>query len=1246
MKKEQAIRLIETTFENEYDKERFTNFIRNLLKEFEPKNQKINFLLFLRQNIASYIESFEILGRYKDPNGKVIDILSVQLKDENSLIRARTALREAVKEYIEREIIDAALVAFTSSTKDEWKFSLVKIEPRIVETDKKVKIKKEPSPAKRFSYLLGKGEPSYTAKSRFIPLLADEEKFVSLQDLTDAFSVEKVTEEFFEAYRFALYEKVMKEIKAPIRLTDQQKFAFSQKLLSRIMFIYFLQRKGWLKWKDYVQDKRYIKNLWEKYKKYGQNKDTFYSVWLSSLFFGAFNKKSEYINSNLPDEIKESFNNMPFLNGGLFYKDKEDELGIIVPDKVFEWLFEPDFSENDKKKGFLEIFNFTISEDLPIDKEVAVDPEMLGKVYESLVTEEERGSSGIFYTPRTEIDYMCRLSLIEYLHDRTRIDKEKIIDLVFNPHEIRNTGISKEEAEHIEKELSKVSIVDPAVGSGSFLVGMMNILVELRNSLNEIIKGEIENTFELKKKIVQKNLYGVDVKGWAVQVAELRLWLSLIIDADEKELRIYDSPLLPNLSFKVLQGDSLVQEIAGYQINLRQQFQVLPETVKEKIDNLKKMKSDFFAKRSADLKEKEMIIEKEKEIFEELLKSRIRLLEERKTYLEGKQSALKIKHLPASQLNLVAEEETFFTNNEGTLNGQKKELEKIETEIKNVSKELEELKNVLGKFKSENKKNFFLWEVDFAEVFENGGFDIVIGNPPYVRQEDIAPPLEDISKYSEDEKRNLKTTYKTKLAKSLEVHWDGIKISGRSDLYIYFYFHGLSLLKNDGIFCFINSNSWLDDDYGAKLQEFLLKHMQPIFIIDNLKERSFDADINTVITLIKKPIQVPDDYTIKFIAFKKPFEYVANTITTKSINQSNSPVFDREDFRLYPKTKRKLLLEGSEIPEDNDNLSFINDTERLRYVGNKWGAKYLRAPEIYFKILEKGKDKLVPLKEVAEVRFGLKTGVNEFFYLTEEEIKRRGIEKEFWMHQDEKGNWVPNYVIKSPRECKSIIINPEDLKYIVLMIHKDKKDLKGTNVLKYIEEGEQQGFHKRATCANRERWYELPEFKDNIVCMMTVNKRHIWLDNRKQFFIDARLYGAKVKDDRFNEILGITLNSTLFWLFTELQGRENLGEGALDVKVYEYADMPVLKFDNRLEELSKNEICKRPIRDVFDELGASSPEEVSLDKVKPDRRELDKIVMDDILGLSEEEQLEVYRAVLELVKNRLEKAESKKSKKK
>jgi len=116
------------------------------------------------------------------------------------------------------------------------------------------------------------------------------------------------------------------------------------------------------------------------------------------------------------------------------------------------------------------------------------------------------------------------------------------------------------------------------------------------------------------------------------------------------------------------------------------------------------------------------------------------------------------------------------------------------------------------------------------------------------------------------------------------------------------------------------------------------------------------------------------------------------------------------------------------------------------------------------------------LKQIAEVRRGFTTGANEFFYLTEEEIKRLGIEKEFWMHQ-ERGRWVPNYVIKSPRECRSIVVKPEDLKYRVLMIHKDKKDLKGTNVLKYIEAGERKGYHTRPTCASRERWYDLGERK-------------------------------------------------------------------------------------------------------------------------------------------------------------------------
>ncbi len=308
-----------------------------------------------------------------------------------------------------------------------------------------------------------------------------------------------------------------------------------------------------------------------------------------------------YLHTNLPDDIKESFSMMPFLNGGLFSRTELDELNFDLPDSVFEWLFEPD-SEN-LKKGFLETFNFTIDESLPVDVEVAVDPEMLGKVYESLITEEERGEAGIFYTPRVEIDFMCRMSLVEYLTNETKISKEKIIDFIFAPHN-KVSLLTRDELAQIKEKLDKAKIVDPAVGSASFLVGMMNILVELHQELTRALENREENIFALKEKIILENLYGVDVKDWAVMVGELRLWLSLVIETDEQYMDIYQKPLLPNLSFKIRQGDSLIQEIAGVQINLKTEMLHIPKSIRDKINELVERKSAFFSGlRSADLKE-------------------------------------------------------------------------------------------------------------------------------------------------------------------------------------------------------------------------------------------------------------------------------------------------------------------------------------------------------------------------------------------------------------------------------------------------------------------------------------------------------------------------------------------------------------------------------------------------------------------------------------------------------------------
>ncbi|MFH0930674.1 MAG: hypothetical protein V1890_01885 [Candidatus Zixiibacteriota bacterium] len=427
-------------------------------------------------------------------------------------------------------------------------------------------------------------------------------------------------------------------------------------------------------------------------------------------------------------------------------------------------------------------------------------------------------------------------------------------------------------------------------------------------------------------------------------------------------------------------------------------------------------------------------------------------------------------------------------------------------------------------------------------------------------------------------------------------------------------------------------------------------------------ERWFEqADINTCIIILQKcsDKKEREENLVRFVYLKKSlrnFIPPAQDIWEKQVERLNAieklkktilahnDFYENEELRIFPKSQKELWEEGLEdvastwTKKESGGLK-TSATEQ-KYVGAKWG-KYLRAPQIFFKILEKGKGKLVPLKQVAKVRFGIKTGANEFFYLTEEEIKQKGIEKEFWMHKDKKRNWVPNYVIKSPRECKSIVVNRKDLKYRVLLIHKDKNDLKGLRVLKYIEDGERKKFHKRPTCESRERWYELPEITDYILCMMSINNRHIFWLNTEGCFIDARLYGIKSK--KISErILTFILNSSLTCLLVELYGRLNLGEGALDVKVYEYANIvipnPRLVGDGRSKILK--EFLSSKIGSVFEELGASSPEEVSLDKVKPERRELDKIIMGEILGLTDEEQLEVYKAVVDLVKSRIEKAKS------
>jgi hypothetical protein len=342
--------------------------------------------------------------------------------------------------------------------------------------------------------------------------------------------------------------------------------------------------------------------------------------------------------------------------------------------------------------------------------------------------------------------------------------------------------------------------------------------------------------------------------------------------------------------------------------------------------------------------------------------------------------------------------------------------------------------------------------------------DCIIGNPPYTRQEEIT-------------EITGKESYKDSMIKKALLG-GLVNISKRAGIHAYFFVHGTKFLKDGGRFGFIVSNSWLDVDYGKGLQELFLRYYKIIAIIESKVERWFeDADINTCIVILErcKDQKTRDKNLVRFVYLFKPLRHFippAHDMWEKQKKRLDdiekliktilyhNEFYQNDELRIYPKKQSELWEEGF-------------DTEKGKYTGSKWG-KYLRAPEIFFKILEKSKGKLVPLKEIADVRFGIKTGANEFFYLTEDELREKGIEKEFWMHKDEKGNWVPNHIVKSPQECKTVVINKNDLKFRVLMIHKDKKYLNKTNVLKWIRQGEREGFHQRPTCASRgNRWYDL-----------------------------------------------------------------------------------------------------------------------------------------------------------------------------
>ena len=439
------------------------------------------------------------------------------------------------------------------------------------------------------------------------------------------------------------------------------------------------------------------------------------------------------------------------------------------------------------------------------------------------------------------------------------------------------------------------------------------------------------------------------------------------------------------------------------------------------------------------------------------------------------------------------------------------------------------------------------------------GFDVVIGNPPYVRQEKI---------------KGLKPT--------LKKHYTCY--TGAADLYVYFYERGLQLLSPSGVHTFICSNSWLDVNYGAPLQKYLLDNTAGAVICHSEAEREFEsADINTIVSILQNGTPDADSH-LRFLTFKT---FIGDP--------------DVEN-------RRERMLTYTELAQAG--------TRENKYTGDKWGGKYLRAPDIYWTLLEKGKNKLVRLGDVAEVRRGFTTGANEFFYLDAERIREWGIESEYLKP-----------VIKSPRECKSIRVDPSQLQFKLFMCHVDKSALVGTAALDYIKWGESQGYHQRPSCKGRPRWWDLGEESGNSIFVKEADETSAVFYNPDNYLVDCRLYYANLS----NDIL-LFLNSAVSAMFFELYSRSGLGKGARSLMVSDYEDVPTLTKINVDEETAESllkRISPLPPRRIV-----NSESEWSI---------LDTIIF-DALNLTRGERDGVYEAVINLVESRLRKAKSLKGK--
>jgi hypothetical protein len=892
MNVELARKIIGDTFRQAFDEGRFLYLIRNLVNHLDESKRQTWTLK--KAAFADFVNHFTRLGTYTDPGGEKVDVLVIHLRKETTLARGRVTLRNFVADYLTTghgQNKAAVIAAFVSPGETDWRFSFVKLDYTFEKTELGLVTERSLlTPARRYSYLVGANENCHTAQRQFLELLQSDEADPTVAQLEAAFGVEKVTREFFDHYR-DLFEKTRDALRdllatQPVIASHFTEHGianddFAKKLLGQIVFLYFLQKKGWFgveRGKDWGTGRKdFIRHLFTNRADYAhvpgprRRAPNYFNDILEPLFYEAL--AAPRLDDN---HYYSRFDcKIPFLNGGLFeplYGYNWVETEILLPDTLFS-NDEPS-DEGDTGTGILDVFdryNFTVNEAEPLEKEVAVDPEMLGKVFENLLPENIRHSSGTYYTPRVIVHYMCQQALLHYLATRAADVPQEDLALFLRLAERFADFEAKVTKEHADKRLpdsisrnaarldellATIAVCDPAIGSGAFPVGMMHEIVRARMALAAVEGMPAQTFYQLKRHAIHHSLYGVDLDPGAVEIAKLRLWLSMVVDEDE----IGDIQPLPNLDYKIMQGNSLLEEFDGIRLlddKLLQPPDAARETqVAELKARISQLQAEAIRWHGEGRKGAAQKLSAEQDIkqFRKQLDALVN------PAAAGAQGELTQQSSWSNLLRILELHARFFDENSRTKKDElRKDLDKLEWNFMEATLREQGREAAIAELKrasATHRKPFFLWRLHFAEVFQQrGGFDVVIANPPYVRQEAI-----------KEFKPALKRTFEC--------------FVGTADLYVYFFERGVKLLRPAGALAYISSNSFLNSAFGENLRRYLSANTRIRQLIDFAETKVFEAITEPLVICLTR--ESAADNSVEFLKWDEstPLERITSAVQT------------------------------------------------------------------------------------------------------------------------------------------------------------------------------------------------------------------------------------------------------------------------------------------------------------------------------------------------------------------------------